>query len=197
MTEGLLGGILGEEDEKPEVEATAMLASADAFAAAVAAKLAGNDPGVARKTEDFLVEQTELLKVQKEHLKDEHAARLQLLRGQAREVDIRRFGLRLRVGFQIFLVILATAVGIGLLVMIRDAIDDHGLVVEAFSVPPDLARNGLTGEVVATRFLDKLQAMQTATTSERPADSYQYNWGSDIKVEIPETGLSLREFSKS
>jgi len=38
--------------------------------------------------------------------------------------------------------------------------------------------------------------MQTATTSERPADSYQYNWGSDIKVEIPETGLSLREFSK-
>jgi hypothetical protein len=68
--------------------------------------------------------------------------------------------------------------------------------VEAFSVPPDLAGDGLTGEVVATRFLDKLQAMQTATTSERPADSYQYNWGSDIKVEIPETGLSLREFSK-
>jgi tetratricopeptide (TPR) repeat protein len=196
MAEGLLGGILGEEDEKPDVEAKATLASADAFAAAVAAKMAGNDPGVARKTEDFLVEQTELLKVQKEHLKDEHAARLHLLRGQAREVDIRRLGLRLRVGFQIFLVIVATAVGIGALVMIRDAIDDHGLVVEAFSVPPDLARNGLTGEVVATRFLDKLQAMQTATTSERPADSYQYNWGSDIKVEIPETGLSLREFSK-
>jgi hypothetical protein len=67
---------------------------------------------------------------------------------------------------------------------------------ENVSVPPDLARDGLTGEVVATRFLDKLQAMQTATTSERPAGSYQYNWGSDIKVEIPETGVSLREFSK-
>lgn len=80
--------------------------------------------------------------------------------------------------------------------MIRDAIEDHGLVVEAFSVPPDLARDGLTGEVVATRFLDRLQAMQTATESDRPADSYQYNWGTDIKVEIPETGLSLREFDK-
>jgi len=101
-------------------------------------------------------------------------------------VDIRRFALRLRVGLQIFLVLVATVVGIGPLILIRDAVEDHGLVV----------RDGLTGEVVATRFLDKLQAMRTATTSERPADSYQYNWGSDIKVEIPETGLSLREFSK-
>jgi hypothetical protein len=38
-----------------------------------------------------------LLKVQKEHLKDEHAASLHYLQGQARIVDIRRFGLRLRV----------------------------------------------------------------------------------------------------
>lgn len=80
--------------------ATETLASANAFAAAVAAKLAGNDAGVARKTEEFLSEQTALLKVQKEHLKDEHAARLHFLQGQAREVDIRRFGLRLRVAFQ-------------------------------------------------------------------------------------------------
>ena len=80
-------------------------ASAEAFAAAVAAKLAGSDPEVARDTSAFLKEQTQLLKVQTEHLKDEHAARLHYLRGQAREVDIRRFGLRLRVGFQLFLVL--------------------------------------------------------------------------------------------
>ncbi len=59
MAEGLLGGILGE-DEKPEVEATETLASADAFAAAVAAKLAGNDPEVARRTADFLIDQSQL-----------------------------------------------------------------------------------------------------------------------------------------
>jgi tetratricopeptide (TPR) repeat protein len=196
MAEGMLGGILGNEDEKREVEAPDALAGAEAFASAVAAKLAGNDPEVARKTVEFLGKQSQLLETQNKHLEDDHAARLHYLRGQAREVDIRRFALCLRVGLQIFLVLVATVVGIGALIMIRDAIEDHGLVVEAFSVPPDLARDGLTGEVVATRFLDKLQAMQTATTSERPADSYQYNWGSDIKVEIPETGLSLREFSK-
>ena len=39
MAEGLLGGILGEEDENSEVEATETLATADAFAAAVVARL--------------------------------------------------------------------------------------------------------------------------------------------------------------
>jgi hypothetical protein len=35
----LLGGILGDDKEKPEVEATEALASAEAFAASVAARL--------------------------------------------------------------------------------------------------------------------------------------------------------------
>jgi hypothetical protein len=43
MAEGLLGGILGDEDEKPEAEALEALARAEAFAAAVAARLSGND----------------------------------------------------------------------------------------------------------------------------------------------------------
>ena len=37
MAEGIIGGILGEEDEKPESEAPEALAAAEAFAAAVAA----------------------------------------------------------------------------------------------------------------------------------------------------------------
>src|ERR1700704_1139096 len=131
MAEGLLGGILGE-DEKPEVEATETLASADAFAAAVAAKLAGNDPEVARRTADFLIDQSQLLKVQKKHLEDEHEARLHYLRGQAREVDIRRFGLRLRVGFQLFLILLATAIGLGVAIMVRDALTSRSVVIDPF-----------------------------------------------------------------
>jgi len=51
MAEGLLGGILGEEEEKAGVEAPEALAGAAAFASAVATRLSGNDPGVARKTE--------------------------------------------------------------------------------------------------------------------------------------------------
>jgi len=54
MAEGLVGGILGDEDEKPEVEAAEALTSANAFAAAVAAIASRQDPAVARKTEEFL-----------------------------------------------------------------------------------------------------------------------------------------------
>ena len=44
MAEGLLGGVLGGEDEKPEVEAPDALAGAEAFAAAVAAIASRQDP---------------------------------------------------------------------------------------------------------------------------------------------------------
>lgn len=42
MAERIIGGILGEEDEKPDVEAKETLAVADAFAAAVAANAPGS-----------------------------------------------------------------------------------------------------------------------------------------------------------
>ena len=65
MAEGLLGGVLGDEDEKPDVEAPDALAGAEAFAAAVAARFSASDPEVARDTSAFLKEQTDLLRVQK------------------------------------------------------------------------------------------------------------------------------------
>src|SRR6202140_180104 len=165
MAEGLLGGILGEVDEKPDVEASDALAGAEAFASAVAAKLAGNDPEVARKTVEFLSKQSQLLDTQNEHLKDEHAARLHFLRGQAREVDLRRFGLRLRVSFQLFLALLAAVIGIGLVVMVRDAVISRSVVIDSFGAPPALAVNGLSGKVVAAGLLDVLTRIQAANRS--------------------------------
>jgi len=195
MAEGLLGGILGE-DEKPEVEATETLASADAFAAAVAAKLAGNDPEVARRTADFLIDQSQLLKVQKKHLEDEHEARLHYLRGQAREVDIRRFGLRLRVGFQLFLILLATAIGLGVAIMVRDAVTSRRVVIEPFHTPPGLAARGVDGAVVADGLLDELSRLQDATRSSSAARGLSGAWTGNIKLEVPETGVSIGEISR-
>ena len=75
MAEGLVGGALGDEKEKPEVEAPGALAGAEAFAAAVAAIASRQDPEVARDTSAFLNEQTRLLQTQRRHLDDEHALR--------------------------------------------------------------------------------------------------------------------------
>ena len=196
MAEGLLGGVLGEEDEKPDVEAAGTLPGADAFAAAVAARLSASDPEVAKKTAAFLDEQAHLVKVQAKHLEDEHAARLHYLQGQAREVDIRRFGLRLRVGFQLFIVLLATAIGIAVAVMIHDAVTSRRVVMEPFHAPPGLAARGIDGVVVASGLLDELSHLQDATRSAFAARVLSGAWTSNIKLDVPETGVSISEISR-
>jgi tetratricopeptide (TPR) repeat protein len=196
MAEGMLGGMLGGEEEKPEVEASEPLAGAEAFAAAVAAKLVGGDPGVARKTEIFLDKQAQILETQNQYLKEEHAARLHFLQGQAREVDLRRFGLRLRVGFQLFLVLIATCIGIGLVVMLRDAVTSRSVVIDSFDAPPALAASGLSGRVVAAGLLDVLTRIQAANRSNVVQRALSNAWTNEIAIEVPETGVSIGQIER-
>ena len=63
-------------------------------------------------------------------------------------------------------------------------------------MPPELAAGGLTGQVVAARIEDNLSALQAATNSNRAPSSFANNWGDDIKVEIPDTGMSVGEVSR-
>ncbi len=89
------------------------------------------------------------------------------------------------------LLLLAAIAGISL--MVWNAAHADGLVIESFSVPPDLAARGLTGQAIAGQLTDRLSQLQTATNSNRAARSYANDWGSDIKVEIPDTGVSIGE----
>jgi hypothetical protein len=79
--------------------------------------------------------------------------------------------------------------------MVWDAAHSRGLLIEPFSVPPDMVSRGLTGEVVAAQLLDKLAILGTSESS-RSTQSYANNWGNDIKVEIPETGVSISELER-
>jgi tetratricopeptide (TPR) repeat protein len=191
MAEGMLGGMLGGEEEKPEVEAPEALAGAEAFASAVAAKLAGNDPEVARDTSAFLKKQAQLLEIQAEYLKDEHALRVTHLRNQLREENVRRFGLRLRTGFQLFIVLVAIVIGIGFAVMIRDAITSHSVVIDSFDISPNLATQSLTGRIVAAGLVDRLSQIQAATRSSIQKRDISDAWSNEINIEMPETGVSI------
>src|SRR4051812_16203111 len=78
--------------------------------------------------------------------------------------------------------------------LIWQASHSNGLRIEPFSVPPDLAARGLTGQGGAPQLLDPLGGVQRQTYSARPAKSYANAWGEHgIKLEIPETGMSLSE----
>ncbi|HYE44331.1 MAG TPA: tetratricopeptide repeat protein [Caulobacter sp.] len=77
-----------------------------------------------------------------------------------------------------------------------DASRYQGLVVQAFSAPPDLVARGLTGEVIAGELLDDLVRMQTQTESVRAAGSYAIDWGDKVEVEIPQTGVSIGDLQR-
>jgi hypothetical protein len=62
----------------------------------------------------------------------------------------KRYSDRIRNGLATFLAGVAGAALISLSVMVWNAYRDHGLVIEAFSVPQDFAAQGISGRVVAS-----------------------------------------------
>lgn len=78
-------------------------------------------------------------------------------------------------------------------VLLWNAHQASGLVVEAFRTPPDMAAEGLDGSVVAARLLDRLSGMQAGTDSSRAPSTFGNNWGDDLAVEVPQTGMSAGE----
>ena len=137
----------------------------------------------------FLRDQRHLINLQAEHLHEQRELQLTHLR-------VRRWKDRLSLWLQGLAVLAGVVIAVGFVEMAWRAHEDHGLLIDAFSVPPELSADGLSGSVVAQRFLDKFNALQTETESDRPAATFQNNWGDDIKVEIPETGLRLGEVEK-
>jgi len=142
------------------------------------------------RTAAYLEEQTRLAKLQSDNLIEQNAFELSHLRW-------RRFSDQMSGAFQTMLALIALVILIGLGTAIWYAANDRGLVVEAFSVPPDLAAKGLTGEVIASKVLDRLAAFQAQTVTARASESYANNWGNDIKVQIPNTGVSIGEFNRA
>jgi len=180
---------VAEHEETAEPSVGGPLPGAEPAAVAIALGRAGRTGEVNAKAAIFLDEQTRMLRLQMEHLHEERALHHRLL-------ALKYFGDRLRIGLQLLAISFGLIVVIGLAAMVWAAHEDRGLVVEAFSVPPDLAQRGLTGQVVAKQVLDRLSDLQAQTVSMRPADTYQNNWGDDLKVEIPETGVSLGELRR-
>ena len=141
------------------------------------------------KQKDLATEQEKLVRLQTEELRRE----LKLHHWSARFHHISSI---LKLAFELALALLVLGLSALIAGAVWSAAHDHGAVIEAFSVPPDLASRGLTGEVVAAKVLDRLTAMQTATNSSRAASSYASNWGDNIKVQIPDTGVSIGEFNR-
>ncbi len=198
MADDLLGGVLGGEDEQPETEAPQALAGAEAFAAAVAARLSSSDPGVARDTSTFLKKQARLLDLQSQHLEDEHASRLTHLRLTVAAAKRKRYLDHIRNTLYTFIALLVLGVLIGAVRMTVEAMSDHGLVIESFTVPPDLAARGVTGQALSDDLANRVAAIRTAANSVSigQSETVRTDQATALQVQIPETGISLDELER-
>jgi hypothetical protein len=196
MSEDSIGGAPEDEDPNDAIEQPSeALISAWAFAAAVLSVSSCIDPQVARETSTFLAKQSRLIDIQAKHLEDEHELRLTQLHALRREGRIRRAGMRMRVAFQIFTAVVATFVVGSVVFLSYDAATSKRVVVEPFRVAPSLAPRGLSGTVVASGLKDELTRLQDATRSSAAAKDLSSAWAKDIKIEVPETGVSIGDIS--
>jgi hypothetical protein len=157
--------------------------------------------GASREEADaFLREQRAVLHNQKS-LIDEQTKLTQLQAKElSHELGLRHWSLWVRHSSGVLKLMLELAVGLlllalvaGISLMVWNAAHADGLIIESFSVPPELAARGLNGQVVASKTLDELTTIQNALQTVRAAKSFANNWGDDIKVEIPDTGVSVGE----
>ncbi len=185
---GGVSGVLGADTEAPG-DSSAPATALDPTAAAIAAEAAGGDSGLRTKVSAYFDKQRHLVEIQTEHLHEQRAVNLQLLK-------LKRFGERLRVGLQVFAILVATVIGIGVAIMIRDAVTSRRVVIEPFHSPPSLVARGLDGTVVASGLLDELSRLQDATRSGVQRLDLTNAWASQVKLEVPETGISLGEISR-
>jgi tetratricopeptide (TPR) repeat protein len=187
---GVVSGVLGRDSEAPADGSTPETPTAlDPTAAALAAEVARDNPELAREASAYFRQQSHLVEVQTEHLHEQRAVNLQLLK-------LRRFAERLRVGLQLFVILVATVIGIGGAILIRDAINSRSVVVESFDAPPALVARGVTGTVVAGGLLDELRGLQSATRADAAKRDLANAWTGEIKLAVPEAGISLGEFSR-
>lgn len=113
----------------------------------------------------------------------------------------KQFGLglwekRLGVLLRIATAFIGLAVAAGAAWLIWNAAHSNDLVIDTFQAPPELAARGLSGQVVAAKLSDKIAAMQAQTSSQRAPKSYANGLADGLKLEIPETGVSLSELDR-
>jgi tetratricopeptide (TPR) repeat protein len=183
---------MAERVDEPEAEGASEvgvgpISPAAAMAIGARRQRAGAKPDP--KLDAFLDRQSKLTELQTEHLHEQRELMLSRLR-------LGRWKDRVTLALQAMTAVVGLAVAAAVGVMAWQAHEDHGLSIAPFSVPPDLAARGLTGQVVAARVLDRLAQLQADTVSARPASSYANDWGDEIKVEIPETGVSIGELNR-
>jgi len=132
-----------------------------------------------------------LLDLQIEDAREQHDLHVSHLR-------FRRIGDYAKAAMEATVALFIALVVAGLIALVWQAHDARGLVAEPLKTPPDFAARGLDGTVLSQQLLDRLNAMvdEANVYTLRKPNSIEGSWGSNVKVQIPDTGISIDELSR-
>ena len=176
--------------EAPEAEEAAPT-GADAVAVSLAMQQASGDPALSRAASAYLDEQRQLVRMQIHHFDEER--RLGIAAAKRK-----RYADRIRNGLYTGIALLVLALLVGAARMTYEALSDHGLVVEDFTVPVDFAARGVTSQALAEDLANRVAAVRAAANlhSLTYSNEVRAEQDSALKVQIPETGISIDELER-
>jgi tetratricopeptide (TPR) repeat protein len=180
--------LIGSESEAGDVEDG--VERFDAVVAAAALEQARSDPELSRRLGDYVERQARLVDLQIKHFDEERRLGI----GAAKR---KRYADRIRnaIASAGLVVIVVSLIGLGWLVI--DAACSRQVVVAPFDVAPGLAARDISGKIVAAGVLDELTRIQAVTRSSTQRARLSSAWEGNIRIEVPETGLSIGELAQT
>ena len=174
--------------EEPDIEASGESPSAfaDTGLAAALDEAGRSGPELAPDVKAYFQAQTELARDQRHHM----AAQFKL---ELRAKFIELWSKRLKLLLQAMTVSVGALAAFAVGAVAWDARQDRALSIAPVDAPPDFTARGLTGRVLAGQLQDKLARMQRETVDLNAPAKVRAAEEREIKVEMPEAGLSLAE----
>ena len=170
--------------------------ASDTSAMALALELSRGDPKAHEAAAAYLqhhaalvAKQAQLLDLQLQHFKEDR-------RSASAASKRKRYADNLRNALQTAIAVATLCFAAAVAIIAYNAFTSRAVVVEAFDVPPALEPRGINGKQVASALLDQLQTLTSATRAEEKGLSAQGAWASDIKIDVPVTGISISELDR-
>ena len=188
MAEG--GGIEGLLDSEPD-EREGGVAGADAVALSLAMQKAAHDPELGRTAAEYLVQQRHLVQLQIKHFDEER--RLAIAAAKRK-----RYADRIRNTLSTLVALIVLGLILAIIRITLEAFNDYSVVVEGLTVPSELAAQGTTGQALADNLVGRLAAIRSTVNRHSFSSTAEVrgNRARSVKVEIPETGVSLDEIEQ-
>jgi tetratricopeptide (TPR) repeat protein len=119
------------------------------------------------------------------------------LHEQLKQIHLDVWEKRLGVLLRVATAFIGVAIAAAMAWLVWNAAHSQDLIMDSFSVPVDMADKGMTGTELAGDLSGRISDMLAShDTSMRAPQSYANNFGDSIKIEIPQTGVSLSELDR-